>query len=146
MYLKLKGDFTVTIWLKINSSASFIPIINFGDFEINIENFKINAFSINNINGLNTLNILALNEWHHVAFVLEKTTGFIYVNGSLSATRGIQAIPQYIKMTNNFIGKMHMHMQYAYAILDDIMIFKGAMNASQIKNNYIYSSPGFFKL
>jgi hypothetical protein len=103
-----------------------------------------------------------LNEWTYVAFIVKDTSASIYINGNLIASGYNQKPLSSITRTNNYIGSItrtnnyigsSMSMLNAYAIFDnkevqanaifdDIKIFKGAMNALQIKNNYIYNSQG----
>ena len=137
------GDFTLIVWLKLNSSALSIPMIDFGDVGMQINSLSINAFTGPN-NLLKSVTKLALNEWYHVAFVLKNITGFIYINGKLDKSDNSQTVPTSKQRTTNYIGKSNQAVDLAYAIYDDIMLYSGAMNSLQISNHYEYSQPGLF--
>jgi hypothetical protein len=84
--------------------------------------------------------IINLNQWYFISFVLNGTTGYIYVNGKQVVIGPLQ-IPNNEIRTNNYIGKSNsVHDSNADAIYDEIKIFKGALSSNDILNEYKNSS------
>lgn len=96
--LRLTGDWTVELWVKILSSSSQIHLIetyttsNTGGFALRIWNSKIRGYQIVNgsNNNVNVIGNTTLTQgvWHHVAATLNETTNElkVYVNGALDGT------------------------------------------------------------
>ena len=145
------GDFTVIAWIYLKSYEYWSRIIDFTD-------------SLSNTNGVTcyfqgatsqlTCRIwqsprayeigpvtIQLFEWYHVAFVLQGTNGYIYLNGIQQATSTL-AVPLIFQMTVNFIGKSFVPSpdQLSNAVYDEIQIYQGGMTAAQVLNSYTTSS------
>ena len=81
---------------------------------------------------------LQLNVWYHFAFVLQGTTGSIYINGSLIGS-GITNVPGNLVRSSNFIGRSNWYKydnQDADAVYDDFKIYKGALTSAAILYEY----------
>jgi hypothetical protein len=142
------GDFTVTAWIYLKSYQYYSRIIDFG-IENNDYNIVIAVSSNTSIiygkvyyltNIQKSPQIINLNQWYFISFVLSGTTGYIYVNGDQKAT-GTLLVPNNITRKNNYIGKSNYFNQAnADAIYDEIKIFKGALSSNDILNEYKNSS------
>ena len=142
-------DFTVIVWLYLKKSYQnnlsiiwfansngnslvdtiFLGIGSPGCLQISIQ---INA-SIGK--SVNTGSLIQLNQWYHVAYVLNGTVGYIYLNGSLAAT-GTLFVPKSVNRYYNQIGS-NSSVDQTY---DDLKIYQGALSATQILNDYAVSS------
>ncbi len=78
--------------------------------------------------------VINLNQWYFVAFVLQNTTNFMYVNGSLAAT-GSLPIPNNITRTLNYFGRSYLP-SAPNAIFDEIKIYQGALSANDILTEF----------
>ena len=78
---------------------------------------------------INAASLIQLNQWYHIAFVLNGTTGFIYVNGIQKAS-GTLFQPNHVIRSSNFIGK-HGDPNVD-AIYDDLKIYHGAVSAAEV--------------
>ena len=82
-----------------------------------------------------------MSQWYHVAFVLNGSTAYIYVNGIQQATKTIIKAND-VNRKSNFIGKSNWQGdQNADAIYDELKIFYGAMQAAQVFFDYTVTSP-----
>jgi hypothetical protein len=146
------GDFTFIAWIKLKSHQKSSGIIDFGSYlgSNGVENigirlefqFYLNAFvsSADFLSKLSASSVtIALNQWYHVAYVLNKTIGYIYVNGTKAAS-GTLNIPKNVMRTLNYIGKDKVGAGNADAVYDDIRIYKIALSWESISNDYTKSS------
>jgi len=82
---------------------------------------------------------LNLNQWYHVAFVLNGTTGSIYVDGKQDVTGPLEAATNVLREIN-YIGKSTHGKANTDAVYDDLKIFNGTLTAADILNDYINST------
>ena len=82
---------------------------------------------------------LPLLNWHHLGFVIKGGSTFAYLNGSLlnSIDFGVQNVIRKINRNSCFIGKSNWNNLYANCDFDNIKIFDGALNADQIKDEFL---------
>jgi hypothetical protein len=144
------GDFTVTAWINLNSYQSYSRIIDFGNGKNN-ENviFSMNAagsyllgeiYSGLSVSSLDSNLRMNLSQWYFVTFVLNGTTGYIYLNGNKIEISNQLLVSNNITRTINYIGKSNSEDTNADAIYDDIKIFKRALSSNEILNEYTISS------
>ena len=145
------GDFTVTTWAYLKSYQSYSRIFDFGNgpnndnviLAVMDKTSKINAFIFQAtiISFFETIfSIINLSQWYFLSFVLNGTTGYIYLNGNQIASNQL-LIPNNIIRTNNFIGKSNqLNDSNADAIYDEIKIYQGALTSTEIMNEYNISS------
>jgi hypothetical protein len=81
-----------------------------------------------------------LSQWYFVTFVLNGTTGYIYLNGNKIEISNQLLVSNNITRTINYIGKSNSEDTNADAIYDDIKIFKRALSSNEILNEYTISS------
>ena len=142
------GDFTVTAWINIKSYQSHSRIFDFGNGK-NINSILFNMYFTTSQIVVNIIDrseqyfvttpIINLNQWYFVAFVLNGTTGYIYVNGNLVGS-GTLSVPSHINRTSNFIGKSNWGDPNAIAIYDEIQIYQGAISSNDLMKKYNSSS------
>lgn len=140
------NDFTITAWinLKVNSTY-FTTIVDFGNgypsdnIWFGFYNTLLLAYIYRqdgNIKSYITGMELSLNEWYHVGFVLKGIKGYLYVNGNLTSKRHFMLVPLEVSRTQNFIGGSNWNDPYLSAFIDEIKIYNGALNSSQIIDEY----------
>ena len=138
------GDFTTSIWIKINSYNQYVRIIDFGCISISVLGAtKQVLISINTANSFSNLfasSSIQLGLWYHVAYVLQGITGFVYVNGVLVSS-GQQLRTDYDIRTNNYLARSQSYIN-TNAIYDELRLYEGAISSSQIANYYFQSIIG----
>ena len=144
------GDFTITAWINLKSLQQYSRIIDFGNGAPS-DNVLLAMDSTGSIlyqgicQGTSCIALtsslsFSLNQWYHVAFVLNGTIGYIYSNG-IQVSTGTLNLPNIINRTSNYIGKSNSGSNpNAYAIYDDLRIYQGAMTAAQVLSDYISTS------
>ena len=142
------GDFTVTAWINIKSYQSYSRIFEFGNGK-STNNIILNMYATTsqieayfadpNVQYFLTKQIINLNQWYFVAFVLNGTTGYIYVNGNQVGSNTLY-VPTQINRTQNFIGKSRYGDPNPIAIYDEIQIYQGAISSNDIMKKYNSSS------
>ena len=145
-----KGDFSVSVWLKLNFYVAHSRIIDFGN-GANVESVVLVTTNDNNSPYLYTsfsyrgsysfTNLpLIRGQWMHLTTTLSGTTASVYVNGILvGQTNGIY-IPRNINRTSNYIGKDNWDFYgNLWAELDDLRIYDKALCQSEIYD-LLYSS------
>lgn len=137
------GDFTLTAWINVKVNLDYVGILDFGNSSTNnhivwsILNSEVRAGVI--INQSLSVSIsstpIKLNTWYHVAYVVSGTTGYIYVNGIEKASGQLVA-PVNVQRSLNYIGKSNINATY-----DELKLYKIALSATEILNDYTASSP-----
>lgn len=133
-------DFTITLWIKLISIGSYTQILSFGNGN---DNDNVNLF-LND--GIITLEIssqknipsftlatsnVKINEWTHVAVVLNGNNSRIYYDSSLMAfSFSLIDPPKYVIRKLNFIGDLERNFEIYY---DEIKVFNRALNQYDIE-------------
>ena len=138
-----KGDFTISIWLKINVFLPYSTIIEFfnapnldsvtiqsANSQLQPQLFISYSYSYNSI----TSPIIFLRgQWTHLVVSLSGTTGSVYLNGMLAAQSNYMSIPRNIKRTSNSIGKdSSSYYDNLWSDLDDLRIYDRALSQTEI--------------
>lgn len=137
-------EFTLTIWIKLNSYRKNGVIIDFGN---NIEdNILISTDDDDDLTNSIVVYIydesfkselksnfsLKLDQWTHLAIVFNKGNADIYFNCTHD-TSGPLYIPRNLMRMNNYIGKSNFaNFKNAHAIYDELKIYKRALSLSQL--------------
>ena len=148
------GDFTVTAWIYLKSYKYFSSILEFSN-GMNSDNIDLLMYestsylsayvykgsSSQYFETSSSSIVINLNQWYFVAFVLNSTTGYIYVNGNQIAN-GTLYVPNNIIRTKNYIGGTSWYLTdyNADAIYDEIKIYNRVLSSSIIKDQYSISS------
>ena len=147
------GDFTLIAWL--NMKGSILPgehgtvILDFGNslFSDSDDNVAIGiggSFSFHSRGySSNFSSNLQANKWLHVAVVLKDSKGSVYVNGLFLSEFENQVYqrPFNVLRKYNYIGKTNMPFHVSpNAIYDEIKIYAGALDSSQIHADFADSS------
>lgn len=127
-------DFTITLWIQLTSSSRS-NVFHSESIQLMIINQYVTFKIFSSGQSFQSVTSLQLNRWYHLAFVLNATVGYIYINGiqdSKSLLLPISFGPfTYLKLDN--------------AIYDDIKIYNDKLTATEIMNDFkISSSNGKF--
>ncbi len=149
--IPVTGDYTVSVWAKQANPhpGQFSQIIAQG------RNFYIGSSNTGTIrvgdSWANTgIPFPTDGQWHFYTVVRTTTNTFLYLDGSLAATKG-SAIPPPDGLGNTFphtlmIGTQWMPIEYFDGYIDDVQIWNAARTASQILIDkyaqYNASTPG----
>ena len=104
-----RGDFTISVWIKINV---FVPYSTILEFASEVVSLKTTSSSspfqpslTTSFSYVTSPYYLLRGQWTHLVVSLSGTTGSVYLNGVLSAQSNGMNIPRNINRTTNFIGK-----------------------------------------
>ena len=160
------GDFTISIWIRLNEHVSWARIIDFGNGETsnNIILASSNGvpaqpvlliyYDTNPNTRVSAIPSLEIGNWTHVAFTFDGTTGKIYMNGTFSAQNYFSR-PDQTTRIYNYVGKSNIAIDTNLnADLDDLMIFNRSLSDSEIiqlmklssVDNSIFSGNSTFQL
>jgi regulation of enolase protein 1 (concanavalin A-like superfamily) len=148
----VNGQTTCTLasWVYLNSVSNWARIFDFGSgtgtymflTPKNGNNGKI-RFAITTSSGAGEQQIdgaatLGTGGWHHVAVVLNGSTGTLYVDGAqVGQNTGMTLTPSSLGATaQNYIGKSQWNDPYLSGIVDDFHIYSSALTAGQIASLY----------
>jgi len=138
------GSFTIIAWIKIvQTSLNYIFSVGNGQSNtVFLANWNGNQIYSNVYpkgGAIATGKTIPLNSWNHVAFTLDSAgTGSLYINGVFQVT-GFMGMPDAVIRVNNTIGGNNFGQSNANAIYDDIKIYNGALNSTNILNDYLNS-------
>ena len=135
------GDFSVTFWMNFKTNKIRRHLFNFGngpesdnvlsvldDLEIELHIYPYaKAFVVGKSK------IIEVNKWYHLAFVMEKDVGIIYVNGNHYKSAQTNT-PRDVLRKQNFFG--HEYWGRTNEILDEFKIYRGALSSSDVMNTY----------
>ncbi|CAF0869156.1 unnamed protein product [Brachionus calyciflorus] len=144
------GDFTITLWIKINSYQSWSRIIDFGGGSP-LDNVIVSMHSMESrlyvdiFDGTNTQPLISspqsiqLGSWYHIAYVLSGNYASVYLDGKL-ATSSFQKLNRRYR-TQNYIGRSYTTRDsYADAVYDDLKIYSGTLSEQEIRSEAFGSS------
>jgi hypothetical protein len=146
-------DFTITAWVYIISYTYNSIIFDFGNLNNTDSIFTFIAdgtyASISNPKGSNSTIyafLIRLRQWYHIAFVLYRYRGYLYINGVL-VSNGTITIPSIVLRESNFFGRSNqINSNRINAILDDIKLYRGAMTSVQVQADFKKTSKGGYIL
>ena len=156
------NEFSITAWINIKalqSNSTFrLILLDFGndfgiasdDVILQIENDNLKGFvykgtteSSSVSNDKTNDSLIEFNTWYHVAFVVEKLSGYLYLNGKQLTNAPVHT-PNRVLRKKNVIGKSDKNMNLSIS-LDDLKIFQGALLQEEVKFDY-KSGLFFFNL
>ena len=152
------GDYTVCVWVKMNTINGRNRIMSIGTSSYTVNSIIFSLvynssptpyvyISANYTgNQLISPTNLPLNQWTHIAFTLSGSIGTIYLNGT-NVKQGTTLIPSNTNRTYNYFGTSwysgNILNQYPNAIFDEVKIFNRCLSQREIQfiiNNQTSSS------
>jgi fibronectin type 3 domain-containing protein len=147
------NDFTIASWVKIDASAAWARLFDFGTGSTNymfltpLSGSNTIRYAIK-VNGsaeqqLNYATPLSTGEWHHIAVTLSGTTGTLYVDGvAVNTNTGMTYKPSGLgTTTQNYIGKSQFNDPYLNGVVDEFRIYNRALSATEVQAVYTQYAP-----
>ena len=139
-----KGDFTISVWLKLNVYVANSRVLDFGNgpyfdnvllttINDNTLSYLYTSFSYVSGSFLYSSLPLIKGQWLHLAATLRGTTGSVYINGVLVAQSNSMFTPKSINRTSNYVGKNNWDgYGNLWGDLDDLRIYDKALSQSEV--------------
>ncbi len=139
-------DFTIETWVKLNSTANWNRIFDFGNntttyMFLTPQNgstsrlrFAITTSGNGGEQQIDGAAALTAGVWHHVAVTLHGNTGVLYLNGVPVGTNSAMTLkPASLGSTaNNYIGKSQWTDPYLNGVIDEFRIYDVALSSAEI--------------
>ena len=149
------GDFSITAWIKLDSTKEVLPTISFKLLDFGNKNGNILSDNIiiqvqngllsatiyqgdisSTVNTIISTNKIKLEKWFHVAFTLSGSSGYLYLNGVQIGNNTSMKAPLNVRRSINIIGGSSASLDLT---LDDIKIFIGSLDSNEV---YLDYNPG----
>ncbi len=149
--LETGGAMTVAAWVEFDATGGWSRIIDFGNgaaqHNIVLGSNVENGLGVHIYNGTGQLigqlevpNVIAANQWAHVAFTIDDAGEItLYVDGESvgTATTTTGAPPEVLVRSNNLVGNDNWGgTQRLDGRLDDLVVVNEALDATQVSNLY----------
>ncbi len=149
--LETGGAMTVAAWVEFDATGGWSRIIDFGNgaaqHNILLGSNVENGLGVHIYNGTGQLigqlevpNVIAANQWAHVAFTIDDAGEItLYVDGESvgTATTTTGAPPEVLVRSNNLVGNDNWGgTQRLDGRLDDLLIANESLDANEISNLY----------
>lgn len=137
-----EDDITVSTWLKWNGGSTWQRIFDFGNstsqyiFLTPKSNSNQIRLAIKNNGSEQFLHapMPTVGQWTHIAITMSETEVALYVNGELAeASQNITIRPSHFNPIFNYIAKSQYPDPLLNGQLDDFMIYKRALSATEVK-------------
>ena len=126
------GDFSVSVWIKINVQIQGASILDFS-YDCNYYSDNVIISSLPSYKQLYSNLALISGQWTHLVVTQNEISASIYINGILAAEIFNIEIPRYANRTSNFIGKScSADDGILQADLDDLRIYNRALGQTEI--------------
>ncbi len=143
-------NFTIEAWVKLNSTANWARIFDFGNSTTSYMfltpqngstarlRFGITTNSSGGEQQITGSAALTTGVWHHIAVTRNGLTGILYQNGVAVGTNNAMTIkPSNLGSTvNNYLGKSQWPDPYFNGLLDEFRIHSVALSAAEIAASY----------
>ncbi|MCB0480898.1 MAG: T9SS type A sorting domain-containing protein [Flavobacteriales bacterium] len=147
------NNYTYALWVYPQTNPGNLQatcILNIGGFGldqmINIVNhsglglygFALSTRDVNGTVGNKSVGSLpALNNWYHIAMTRTNSKAVLYVNGTAVDSTSLTGLNAgYASSSFFYIGARYNNSQYFHGKIDDVKIYRCALNASQISAVY----------
>jgi len=144
------SNFTIEVWVKLNSTANWSRIFDFGantatNMYLTPQNgsnarlrFSITTNGAGGERQITGSSSLATGVWNHVAVTLNGSNGVLYLNGiSVGTNLGVNVKPLHLGNTsNNYLGKSQYSDPYLNGLIDEFRIYTVALSAPEIAATY----------
>ena len=145
--ITLSSDFTIEVWIRLESPINRFDHFLGGDFqELNFNNGKASLMYANSQYAISSSSLLA-NTWYHVAIVRDGSNLDIYLNGQSDASSTTTWTGDF---TVRMIGRT-LFQQYGFeGSFDELRFWNSARSQAEIQANYqkaiLLSDPDFTDL
>jgi hypothetical protein len=141
------GDLTITAYVLVKSIRKWSRVLDFAnpgpvdDVQLDLSNLNTGypVFGVSSGSQIINLNpasqSINLNVWTHLAAVLNGTSAYLYLNGTLGV-QTTQYVPKNIVRTQNYIRKSnYANDELANAKFRNVRIYNRALTLAQIFND-----------
>jgi hypothetical protein len=137
-------DLTITAWIKWDGGSQWQRIFDFGDSQSSMYLTPRSgddqlSFAIRSGNkSIQQLRAgsFPVDEWIHIALVLNGDIGMLYLNGAVASIENIYMNPSDINCVNNYIGKSQWSNPLFSGCVDDFRIYHCALSGANIAEIY----------
>ena len=151
------GDFTITAFVNVVSTANWARLIDFGNFYfdgynyVNIDNilFALSSFisgqpllrvyngsSFNAMNNPSS-NALSTSVWTHVAGILKANNISLFLNCTMTNSETITLLPRKVVRNYNYIGRSNwQYDDYANAKFRNVRIYNRALSTTELRTDF----------
>ena len=155
--LQGEADFTTSFWVRPDTKGNWINLFHIGDglgdagsfFQIQMQTqaagntglaatFKKKGSPLQERVYATPVKDVAANQWNHVAFTRQGTTGSLYLNGAKIATRSdlTLTMTDVGPTTNNWLGRNGFPDPAFDGLMDDVRIYTSTLTDSDIAAMY----------
>jgi len=152
-YVRLPGgimggltNLTIETWVKLNSTASWSRIFDFGNDTTNymfltpqngsagVLRFAITTNGPGGEQQINGASALATGVWSHVVVTLKGNLAVLYLNGvAVGTNRAMSLTPSSLaSSSNNYIGKSQWPDPYLNGLIDEARIYRVALSPAEV--------------
>ena len=147
------GDFSVSLWVKVNSAKSYSEGIISNNNETNNTGFafvrnyvtqKFNFFTGNGVGSVYAISndTVSLNTWYHIVLNYSGTTLTLYVNGAAQTTTGTATLAN--SNLDLILGTYsHIQTRFLDGSIDQVRVFSRALRPYEVEALYTeeYCTP-----
>jgi len=147
------GDFSVSLWVKVNSAKSYSEGIISNNNETNNTGFafvrnyvtqKFNFFTGNGVGSVYAISndTVSLNTWYHIVLNYSGTTNTLYVNGAAQTTTGTATLAN--SNLDLILGTYsHIQTRFLDGSIDQVRVFSRALRPYEVEALYteVYCTP-----
>lgn len=142
-------QFTVMAWVKLRSQKYYQRLIEFGNgadmdnifFALNSGSTYFPSFSVYKGSNYQDESIsntsLIIDQWTHIAFVLDINFGYIFMNGTQTSFSSNVLSPNFISRVSNYVGRSNFRLTAGDsdtdADIDELKICNKVLTSDQIK-------------
>ena len=142
------GDFTLTVWVNVQSFGSYGSIIDFANgpgsdnvkLQVAVGGSGYPAITLysgtSNSVRVQSSATISLNTWYNLAFSLSNLTYSIFINGVVWYSGTSTVVPQSVLRSSNYIVKSNWEDAIAQVSYDEIKIYRRALSSSEILLDY----------
>jgi O-glycosyl hydrolase len=144
------SNFTIAVWVRLNSGANWTRIFDFGNdtttyMFLTPQNgstsrvrFAITLSGPAGEQQINCNSSLSVGGWYQVAVTLNGNTGLLYLNGIPAGTNTAMTLkPSSLGSTaNNYLGRSQWSDPYLNGLIDEFRIYSVPLSAAEIAATY----------
>ncbi|MBD3915928.1 ThuA domain-containing protein [Nocardioides hwasunensis] len=156
--LQNEADFTTAFWVRPDTKGNWINLFHIGDglgdagsfFQIQMQTqaagntglaatFKKKGDALQErVYATNPTRDVTANQWNHVVFTRQGTTGTLYLNGAQVATRNnlTLTMTDVGPTTNNWLGRNGYNDPSFDGLMDDVRLYTTSLSAADVAGLY----------
>lgn len=140
------GGYSIEAWIKTQSDGAVVTKMQFSNergWYNRVESGKLhNRLQADNGNSGNSTSNVSDNNWRHTVAVIDRKGGRqqVYIDGTLEGNPQIADVVGAVSNERDVVvGSYHDGKEYFKGIIDEVRIYNRALNAGEVKKNFISS-------